>query len=102
MRSLSTTVPLLCLTFLAAPSAGHAEDPVAAARLEQETLPALAARTQAARARASAAERYFAGEIPFERAFPLLVDAPLHDPGAARLASERARARAVARAAERL
>ena len=102
MRLRPLLAPLLCLTLLGAPSPGRAEDPVAAARLEQETLPALAARAQAARARGSDAQRFFAGDVPFERAFPALVDAPLHDPGALRLAAERARSRAIQRAGERL
>ena len=102
MRLRPLFTPLLCLALLGAPSPGHAEDPVAADRLEQETLPALAARAQAALARASDAQRFFAGDVPFERAFPALVDAPLHDPGAVRLAAERARARAIHRAGERL
>lgn len=73
---------LLLFAVLGPHRAEAAPDParVAQGRAQQETLPALAGRTQAARARIAAAEAWFSGQSALEEAFPDLADAPLLDP----------------------
>ena len=73
---------LLCLWLALAPTwAQEQADPaVLRAQLNQELLPGLSARTQAADARGAAAERWFAGEGAWTEAFPSLAGAPVGDP----------------------
>ncbi len=71
-------------------------------RLEQESLPSLAARRTVAVARVTAAKAYFDGRGEWERAFPELIDAPLDDPDQLRVYAERTRQGAQERAAERV
>ncbi len=74
---------LLCCWLALIPARGLAQedDPgLLRARLHQELLPELGARTQAAEARAEAAERWFGGEGGLAEAFPELAWAPLGDP----------------------
>ena len=74
---------LLCCWLALAPAMAQEQvDPaVQRALLQQDLLPALAARTQAAQARQAAAESWFAGDGAWREAFPGLSHAPLGDPG---------------------
>jgi hypothetical protein len=74
---------LLCCWLALIPAPGLAQDGdpgVQRARLQQQLLPTLSARLQAAEARASAAERWFQGEGSLAEAFPELAWAPVGDP----------------------
>ena len=96
----------LVLLLALAGGAAHGEpgdmDPAAPARMEQQALPALAGRQQAAQARIEAARRYFAGELELEAAFPDLEGAPLDDPAWLAARGLALRQAAEARAAERV
>ncbi len=76
---------------------------VAVARADQQTLPGLQARTQAATARKKAALLAFDGKLALPAAFPELAGAPLDDPdfltGRLHNLSEKARLRALERVA---
>src|SRR3982751_1674322 len=73
-----------------------------AGRLEQSTLPALAARQSSAQVRSAAAESYFVGKGEGERAFPDYVDVSFGDPGALAARREILHRRALDRAIERV
>ncbi len=92
---------LCCWLALVPASAQEQADPaVLRARLQQELLPDLSARTQAAQARALAAERWFGGEGAWVEAFPALAGAPLGDPTFLRARAWQLQVRAEQRATE--
>ncbi len=74
---------LLCCWLVLAPArAQEGVDPaVQRALVQQELLPAMAARRLAAEARVSAGRAWFAGRGSWREAFPELEHAPLGDPG---------------------
>lgn len=78
-------------------------DPVAEqARIEQVEVPRWQARAETARRQLAAREGWFAGEVPFEAAFPGLVDARLGNRAGVRGRLSDLQTRATAREAERL
>ncbi len=93
---------LLCCWLALAPGwAQESGDPALfRARLHQEVLPELAARTQAAEARAAAGERWFEGSGTWSEAFPALASAPVGDPSYLRAQAWQLQERAEARAAQ--
>ena len=91
---------------LAASSSAVGQTPpspeVAVGVLDQQTLPALSARKQAAVARATAAGGWFDGAATLETAWPDLADLALEDPHVVQSKIGGVEARLVARAAERV
>ncbi len=99
------TTALLLLLSLAPVRPAWAQDPspeATAGRLVQEELPALAARQQAAEARAAAARAWFAGEGSWQQAFPGWEHRPLLDPASLVAARAELVQQASRRAAERV
>ncbi len=93
---------LLCCWLAFAPAVAQEQvDPaVLRARLQQEILPSLGARTQAARARSEASEAWYAGEGSWAEAFPALVGAPIGDPSFLRAHAWQLQLRAEGRASQ--
>ncbi len=93
---------LLCCWLALVPAIAQEQvDPaLQRAALQQDLLPALAARSQAAQARIDAAERWFAGEGAWTEAFPDLAGAPIGDPAFSRALAWQLQERAEQRATE--